>query len=84
MFGLGVSEIVIILAVALIVLGPQKLPDLARRLGAAMREFRRATSDFQTTLHEEVEKEVGAPPGDPQEHDVYAHEPDNKHDTLQG
>ncbi len=50
MFGLGFGEIVIILLVALLVLGPSKLPKLARQLGRGMREFRRAASEFQATL----------------------------------
>lgn len=47
MFGLGIQELVIILVVALIVIGPKKLPDLARGLGKAVREFRRATDDIK-------------------------------------
>jgi len=54
MFGLGFSEIVVILVVALLVLGPRKLPDVARQVGKAMRDLRRAASDFQTTLDEET------------------------------
>ena len=52
MFGLGFGEIVVILMVALLVLGPTKLPKLARQLGRGMREFRRAASEFQATLSE--------------------------------
>ena len=52
MFGLGFGEIVVILLVALLVLGPTKLPKLARQLGRGMREFRRAASEFQATLSE--------------------------------
>jgi TatA/E family protein of Tat protein translocase len=54
MFGLGFWEIAIILAVALLVLGPSKLPDLARGLGKGLREFRKATEDFKSTIDEEV------------------------------
>jgi TatA/E family protein of Tat protein translocase len=43
-------EMLLILAIALIVIGPKKLPDLAKSLGRAMREFKRATSDFKETL----------------------------------
>lgn len=50
MFGLGFTEIVVVLVVALLVLGPEKLPKLARQLGRGMREFRRAASEFQSTL----------------------------------
>ena len=54
MFGLGFSEIVVIVVVALLVLGPRKLPEVARQLGKIMRDFRRAAADFQTTLDEET------------------------------
>lgn len=50
MFGIGMPEMLVILAIALIVIGPKKLPDLAKSLGRAMREFKRATSDFKETL----------------------------------
>ena len=47
MFGIGMPELILILAIALIVIGPKKLPDLAKSLGRAMREFKRATSEFK-------------------------------------
>ena len=50
MFGLGFGEIILVLVVALLVLGPEKLPKLAKQLGRGMREFRRVASEFQTTL----------------------------------
>lgn len=57
MFGLGMGEIVIILVLALILLGPTKLPDAAKQLGKGLREFRKATEDlkqqFETELYAE-------------------------------
>ncbi len=50
MFGIGTSELLIILAVGLIVVGPQKLPDLAKAVGRAVGEFRKATSEIKETL----------------------------------
>lgn len=50
MFGIGMPELILIAVVALIVLGPQKLPDLAKSLGRAVREFRKATSELKETL----------------------------------
>ena len=60
MFGLGMGEIVIILVLALVLLGPQKLPDAAKQLGKGLREFRKATADlkqqFETELYDERSK----------------------------
>jgi Tat protein translocase TatB subunit len=53
MFGLGLSEILVILAVALIIIGPKRLPEIARALGKGLAEFRRAANDFKYTLDAE-------------------------------
>jgi TatA/E family protein of Tat protein translocase len=50
MFGMGMPEILLILAIALIVIGPKKLPDLAKSMGKAFGEFKRATQDFKQAL----------------------------------
>ncbi len=50
MFGIGMPEMILILAVALIVIGPKKLPDLAKSLGRAFGEFKKATSDLKDSL----------------------------------
>ena len=51
MFGIGMPEMLLILAIALIVIGPKKLPDLAKSLGRAMREFKKATNELKETMH---------------------------------
>jgi Tat protein translocase TatB subunit len=51
MFGIGMPELLIILAVALIVIGPKKLPDMARALGKGMAEFKRATQDLKESIN---------------------------------
>ncbi len=48
MFGLGMWEILIILGIALIFIGPSKLPEIAQMLGKGLREFRRATNDIKS------------------------------------
>ncbi len=56
MFGIGMPELLVILVVALLVLGPKKLPEIARSLGRGMAEFRRASSEFQRTLTSSLEE----------------------------
>ena len=55
MFGIGMPEMLLILAVALIVIGPKKLPDLAKSLGKALGEFKKAASDLKDSLQIETE-----------------------------
>ena len=50
MFGIGMPEMILILAIALIVIGPKKLPDLAKSLGRAMNEFKRATREIKESI----------------------------------
>lgn len=56
MFGIGMPELLLILAVALVVFGPKKLPDLARSLGRAINEFKKATREFKDTM--DIESDV--------------------------
>jgi Tat protein translocase TatB subunit len=56
MFGIGMPELILIAVVALIVLGPKKLPDLAKSMGRAVREFRKATSELKETF--QVDSEI--------------------------
>ena len=57
MFGIGMPEMILLLAIALIVIGPKKLPALAKSLGRAMNEFKRATSDIKDSF--EIGDEFG-------------------------
>ena len=55
MFGIGMPELLVILGLALILIGPKKLPDLAKSLGKTMGELRKATDDLKETISEEID-----------------------------
>jgi Tat protein translocase TatB subunit len=59
MFGLGMGELLVIMAIALIFLGPKRLPDVATSLGKAIRSFRKATRDLTSQL--EIDDDIKAP-----------------------
>jgi sec-independent protein translocase protein TatB len=75
MFGIGFPELLVILVVALIVLGPKRIPDVARSLGRGLAEFRRATGEItdefrmaQAQIEEEYRRthaDVTGAPGQP-------------------
>jgi len=54
MFNIGLPELLIIVAIALIVFGPNKLPELARAFGKAMREFKKATEEVKQSFEAET------------------------------
>jgi len=69
MFNIGMPELLVILMVALVVLGPKRLPEIARALGKAMAEFRKATAGInqelenaRAMLEEEARKASEPPP----------------------
>jgi len=63
---IGIQELLVIMVIALIVFGPDRLPELGRRLGRAMREFRRASDEFrrtvETNLHLDLDDHTPLPP----------------------
>jgi Tat protein translocase TatB subunit len=90
MFGIGFPEMIIILIVALLVVGPSKLPELARTLGKAFTEFRRMADEVKETFNEEVMKEETAKPAetpgetkvDEKKHEEAKHEEDKKDEAV--
>jgi TatA/E family protein of Tat protein translocase len=63
MFGLGAGELFLIFIIALLFLGPKKLPELAKGLGQAMREFQKARDDMMNEINK-------APPADAAKNDI--------------
>ncbi|MDQ3415261.1 MAG: TatA/E family twin arginine-targeting protein translocase [Verrucomicrobiota bacterium] len=58
MFGsIGMPELIIIMVIALIIFGPRKLPELGKSLGRSLNEFKRASTDLQNTLEQEIKLE---------------------------
>jgi TatA/E family protein of Tat protein translocase len=55
MFGnIGLPEMVLIMAIALLVFGPKKLPEIGRSIGKAMREFKKATEEIKDKFEEQI------------------------------
>ena len=58
MLGLGWGEILVIMVIALVIVGPEKLPELSRQLGRAVRQFRKVTGDAQEQLRSAINIDV--------------------------
>ena len=66
MFDIGLQEMLVIGVLALLVFGPSKLPELGRMVGRAMREFRRASDEFRSTVETNLRiNEIDPPPPEP-------------------
>lgn len=57
MFGIGMQEILVLLVIALVVIGPKKLPEMAKALGKGYGEFRRAFEDMRSSINVDMKTE---------------------------
>jgi sec-independent protein translocase protein TatB len=76
MFGIGMPELLVILGLALIVLGPKKLPELARALGKGMAELRRATDEIKDEFRQMDNDIQDGQPSDQKPFDPYLSDPE--------
>jgi len=61
-FGLGMPEVILVLAVVLILFGAKKLPELARGMGKGIKEFKNATREIQDDLEQALDDDPPPPP----------------------
>lgn len=62
MFGLSFTHLVLLAIIALVVLGPEQLPEVARTIARLLNEWKRATSDIQTSLTRTFNDDLNRPP----------------------
>jgi len=74
MFGIGTSEILVILLIALLILGPKEIPKVARTIGRGIRELQRAKDDLSKTIDFEMNEE---------EYKSHSKKSDESHETQE-
>jgi sec-independent protein translocase protein TatA len=78
--GIGIWEVLLIIVVILVVLGPQRVPEIARKLGQIVRTIRRASTDFSTAVTRELDvtRDNPPPPTDKTKSSDTSSKPDRK------
>jgi len=74
MFGIGSAELFVILLIAFFIVGPQRLPEVARMLGKVYRSFKRQADEINQAMFSEQEEDdlLGPPENNPREEDLPA------------
>jgi TatA/E family protein of Tat protein translocase len=85
MFGIGMTELLIVLVVGLLVIGPKKLPELARTLGRGLAEFRRASTEMRREFLDVAEStRIDPPAEDPPAKDPPGEDPSGESPPAKG
>jgi Tat protein translocase TatB subunit len=76
MFDIGLQEMILIMVLALLVFGPSRLPELGKMVGRAMREFRKASDEFRSTVEtnlkiNELDEPISPPTADAQRYGMF-------------
>ncbi|MDG4474831.1 Sec-independent protein translocase protein TatB [Thiovibrio frasassiensis] len=75
MFGIGLPELILILGIALIVVGPDKLPEMAKSMAKMVLELKKTASSLKDSLNEEMKEELGQDPWQQRLGDAYPNLP---------
>ena len=62
MFGIGLPELILIMGIALIVVGPEKLPEMAKSIAKVVLDLKKTASSLKESLHEEMKEDLGQDP----------------------
>ena len=75
MFGIGLPELILILGIALIVVGPEKLPEMAKSIAKVVLDLKKTASGLKESLHEEMKDDLGQDPWQQRLGDAYPNLP---------